>query len=265
MIKRTSAGVVAGLLLTAMSANGAIVSGTFNVTDAQLPVLYSGTLDSPCTPNGGTPGTPGAGFFFCSSSSIAPVAIAITPSSGGGGTIQLNYDDATGEVTEITSFDIFTSDMVIEIASFVSGTVTVVGGNGVPGANDLPVVNAGLAGVNGTADADQNPGDINSFQHDAPGIETDATGFATFSDIVDTCVGDACALIPVLNINALRYEIVGIVSGGQFNGALRAETSNNSNYLVDFTSTIAPIPVPAAAWLFGSALGLLGWMRRRAA
>ncbi len=27
---------------------------------------------------------------------------------------------------------------------------------------------------------------------------------------------------------------------------------------------VNPIPVPAAAWLFGSALGLLGWLRRRA-
>jgi len=29
-------------------------------------------------------------------------------------------------------------------------------------------------------------------------------------------------------------------------------------------TTISAIPVPAAAWLFGSALGLLGWVRRRA-
>jgi len=28
---------------------------------------------------------------------------------------------------------------------------------------------------------------------------------------------------------------------------------------------LTPIPVPAAVWLFGSALGLIGWMRRRAA
>ena len=30
-----------------------------------------------------------------------------------------------------------------------------------------------------------------------------------------------------------------------------------------FTANAAPIPIPAAAWLFGSALGLLGWVRRR--
>ena len=28
--------------------------------------------------------------------------------------------------------------------------------------------------------------------------------------------------------------------------------------------SLAPIPVPAAVWLFGSALGLLGWIRRKA-
>ncbi len=27
--------------------------------------------------------------------------------------------------------------------------------------------------------------------------------------------------------------------------------------------TVSPVPVPAAVWLFGSAIGLLGWMRRR--
>jgi hypothetical protein len=28
---------------------------------------------------------------------------------------------------------------------------------------------------------------------------------------------------------------------------------------------VPPVPIPATAWLFGSALGLLGWMRRKAA
>jgi hypothetical protein len=28
---------------------------------------------------------------------------------------------------------------------------------------------------------------------------------------------------------------------------------------------VAPIPVPAAVWLFGSALGVMGWLRRKAA
>jgi hypothetical protein len=32
---------------------------------------------------------------------------------------------------------------------------------------------------------------------------------------------------------------------------------------IGLTIDLSPVPVPAAAWLFGSALGLLGWMRRK--
>jgi len=32
-----------------------------------------------------------------------------------------------------------------------------------------------------------------------------------------------------------------------------------------FTATTTVVPIPAAVWLFGSGLGLLGWMRRRQA
>lgn len=34
-------------------------------------------------------------------------------------------------------------------------------------------------------------------------------------------------------------------------------------YIASYELVTAPVPIPAAAWLFGSALGLVGWMRRR--
>lgn len=259
-VSKTILTLSAATLLAASVAQGAIVSATFNVTSAQLTRLYSGSFDPACTPNGGTPGTGGSSFFFCSN--LPGTFVSITPAAGGGGSIALKYDDATGQVTEITSFDVFASDMTISLSAPFAGTnIGVVQGNGTgwpsgaPGAvaDDFVRIRAGTAGSNGTADADVNTGSVSSFQHQAPGIEADATQFAAFTNIVDTCAGTGCSLIPALAISARRYELVGAVSGGTFNAAFRAETSNNSNYLMNLTSTV--VPLPAAGWLLLTAVG----------
>jgi len=69
-----------------------------------------------------------------------------------------------------------------------------------------------------------------------------------------------------------QMDVSGIMPAGtastriQLIHILEASTpSGGAIFLDDASLTVTPIPVPAAVWLFGSALGLLGWMRRRAA
>lgn len=47
-----------------------------------------------------------------------------------------------------------------------------------------------------------------------------------------------------------------------FGDTLSNYVSGDPGYLVE-NASVSAVPVPAAAWLFGSSLGLLGWIRRR--
>jgi len=49
-----------------------------------------------------------------------------------------------------------------------------------------------------------------------------------------------------------------------FGDTLSNYVSGDDGYIVA-NASVSAVPVPAAVWLFGSALGLLGWMRRKAA
>lgn len=55
-------------------------------------------------------------------------------------------------------------------------------------------------------------------------------------------------------------------SGGTQRGCDGARCVSNGNAWAVFDGdALAPVPVPAAVWLFGGALGVLGWVRRKQA
>ncbi|MGI9341258.1 MAG: VPLPA-CTERM sorting domain-containing protein [Gammaproteobacteria bacterium] len=80
------------------------------------------------------------------------------------------------------------------------------------------------------------------------------------NDITDVCADYAAAptddAISIL-AGSLSVTLNNEVLFKQFIGGAPSASSFNA-------FTITTIPVPAAVWLFGSALGLLGWVRRRA-
>jgi len=235
------------------AAFGTVTNDVFIIRTAQIADLYSATFDgalAPCT--GAEPDPDACTFFGGEPGTGRAITIASSPATGASGTLDVDYDDATGEIVQINSLRINLPDAVLTIQG--TTTVTVTQGNGLPVANDTLFIESGigtlgraLGGVGavgqGTADADQpralksKPPLIGSglglFEHDdAP--NSVVPDFAIFSDVVDSCTGAVCALIPLLSLDGIRYRILGTVDSGSFQ--LQAQTANNSIYKVNFTT-----------------------------
>ncbi len=81
------------------------------------------------------------------------------------------------------------------------------------------------------------------------------------------CLGGWCQNVLNLAFDSSLSNAGGVVSfdtSGTSRETINVETAGPgvfSRYIV--SGTVSAVPIPAAVWLFGSGLGLLGWMRRR--
>ena len=103
-------------------------------------------------------------------------------------------------------------------------------------------------------------------------LDADVYGFDV---IVDTSVLPPFDTSDIGSASVLlNDELVGTIStANPIVSAVFADPSitqviqivNTDAALLNYSFVTIPVPVPAAVWLFGSALGLLGWVRRRTA
>ena len=246
------------LLLGAASASAAVVTRTFSIDTATIVDLYSATFDGGLL---GCGGSPTQECLFFGGTPPATRNITVVNNGTGGGSLNVTYEDSTGEILTVNDLYIRAPDIDITIANIAGATTTTtVQGNGLPGGtpNDIPFIQAGTGTLSrdldgsvppggtgtalgkGTADADQGVAILQAtiFQHsDAP--NADVPDFAPFSYIVDTCAGPFCGLITgnTLNLDGVRYRLVGAVSGAGGDAmVLTTETGNNSIYVVNFTT-----------------------------
>jgi len=262
---------ILGVLMTLASVSAMAVNVQIDTSDANngLTNIYSATIDggagvsrSPCT--GSSPPDSANCGFWSGGELRQGVAIALSPNPSGvinavpGG---ITPAPASGSFLDIDlTGGNTTATLNGGVITFANLTLTI------PGESGPTIINASGAGMevvvggSGTIGGDG----IVQIIVEAPGSDL-AADFSTFSDIVTDCTGSLCALVSLLGLDMERYILTldYDASFTSFTGSFVGETNNNSLVYANLNS--APIPVPAAVWLFGSALGLLGWMRRRAA
>ena len=249
--------ITAAFALTASNAMAATYALDTEDPLNGLTRIYSATFDGPLAPCSG--GSPSYCSFFGGDAPLAS-AIVLTPNptgvanvvpggitgAGSGSFLNLTVNGGNLELTGGTVA--FPAGLTLVIA----GT-TVVNPSGIAGF----VIDPGLqtAALNGSGQAE-------FLVSLAPALAAD---FSTFSEIVlaGDCTGGLCGLIPILSLDMIRYRLFVDFNDDftQFTADFIGQTGNNS--IVFATLNSAVIPIPAAAWLMISGLGLLAGLRRR--
>jgi hypothetical protein len=225
--------------------------------------LYSATFDGAQSPCGG--GSPSYCTFLqgdpptsrAISFSPTPTGVAtgvpagISPAPASGSFLDLTLGGGNTTVT-VNGGTIFFPPVTLVINSGGTTTVTTAG---------MGMVFTGL-GTGLTAAVDGS-GVAELLVEAAPAFAVD---FSTLI-VVTSCTGPLCALVPILSLDMVRYRLLldfdptFSTFTGDFIGQGSGGTMIFAN--LDSVGSQAVVPIPAAAWLGASALGLLGLLRRR--
>jgi hypothetical protein len=181
---------------------------------------------------------------------IGPTGIPVAPAPGAGSSLNLTSDGITSTLAGGT-------------ITFGNTTITIPS-QGVT----ATVVNPGMVFDNGAQVAAVNGNGTSEFLVNlSPNVAVD---FSRFSQVLTSCTGPGapggvCGLISsdVLNLDMIKYRLLvqWDPTFTYFNSTFIGLTGNNSMVFANLDT----IPVPAAVWLMGSALGLLGFARRKTA
>ena len=250
----------------ALAASGAMAASPINTFDPTngLTDIYSSSFDGALVPcSGGSPAY--CGFF----GGDAPLnrAIVVSPNPTGvdtGTPVAIGTPHtANGSALEVSLSAGNTIAQIVANSTISLPPLTIVIG----GATTVTAANAGFVILPSGPAAVNGLGQVEFFVNNSPGLAAD---FTTLGAAVTSCVGGGppavpggglCSLLGILSLDMVRYRLFLDFDPTftSFTGTFIGQTGNNSIISANLNS----VPVPAAVWLFGSALGLMGVMRRK--
>jgi hypothetical protein len=252
---------------TAYAASVSVVSSTNGLTD-----IYSATFDggmvAPADPFFGGTRPPTMNIQVTTPTGTTAAVPGGITGAGSGSFLDLTLGNSNTELTLAGGTVTFPALTIVVTPGAASETTVEVVNSGMVLLSALGTPSLPLT----VADADDGLSD-GSFTFDVGDVfgtlfQPTIADFSTFADVVTGCTevnpgSGFCGALGTLNLDMERYRLIISYDGSfsSFTGDFQGQTNNNS--MVFATLDSAVVPVPAAVWLFGSGLGLLGWFRRR--